>query len=117
MPTFEMLRRESDIRSFKRGEVIFKEGDAADCMFAVVDGEVEINFRGAVIERCTPVSVFGEMALIDRHPRSATAIAAVDCRLAAIDEKRFLRLVEQVPRFALQMMQLISERLRRTTAR
>jgi signal-transduction protein with cAMP-binding, CBS, and nucleotidyltransferase domain len=73
MPTFEMLRRESDIRSFKKGEIIFREGDAADFMFAVVDGEVEINFRGAVIER--------------------------------------------VPRFALQVMQLISERLRRTTAR
>lgn len=117
MPTFEMLRRESDIRSFKQGEIIFNEGDPADFMFAVVEGEVQINFRGAVIERCTPVTVFGEMALIDRRPRSATAVAAVDCRLAAIDEKRFLRLVEQVPRFALQMMQVISERLRRTTAR
>jgi len=117
MPTFEMLRRESDIRSFRQGDVIFNEGDAADVMFAVVDGEVEITVRGAVVERCTPVTVFGEMALIDRKPRSATAVAAVDCRLAAIDEKRFLRLVEQVPRFALQMMQVISERLRRTTAR
>lgn len=117
MPSFEMLRRESDIRSFKQGDVIFNEGDAADFMFAVVDGEVEIRIGGAVVERCTPITVFGEMALIDGKPRSATAVAVADCRLAAIDEKRFLRLVEQVPRFALQIMRVISERLRRSTAR
>ncbi|MGA2776746.1 MAG: cyclic nucleotide-binding domain-containing protein [Steroidobacteraceae bacterium] len=117
MPTFEILRRESDIRSFRQGEVIFREGDPADCMYAVVEGEVAIDFRGTIIERCGPGTVFGEMALIDGQSRSATAVAAVDCRVAAIDEKRFLRLIEQVPRFALQIMQVISERLRRTTSR
>jgi CRP-like cAMP-binding protein len=53
------------------------------------------------------------MALIDSEPRSATAIAAADCKLAAIGEKRFLRLIEQTPIFALQIMRVMTERLRR----
>lgn len=112
MPTFDILRNESDVRSFRSGETIFKEGDAGTCLFAVVDGAVDIVLRGAVVERVEAGGVFGEMALIDHKPRSATARAAVDCRVAAVDEKRFLRLVEMTPRFALQIMQLITERLR-----
>jgi CRP/FNR family cyclic AMP-dependent transcriptional regulator len=117
MPTFPMLLHEPDLRSFKRGETIFKQGDPADCMFAVVDGSVEIQLQSAVIERIAPGAVFGEMALIDGQPRSATAVAATDCSIAAINEKRFLRLVEVTPRFALQMMQVITERLRRKNQR
>jgi CRP-like cAMP-binding protein len=113
MPSFEILSREPDIRSFKQGETIFNAGDTGDCMYAVVEGAVDIDIAGSVIERVTPVGVFGEMALIDHQPRSATALAAADCRVAVISEKRFLRLVEQTPRFALQIMQLIAERLRR----
>jgi CRP-like cAMP-binding protein len=116
MPTFDMLRRETDIRSFKQGETIFKQGDPGECMSAVVTGAVEIHLGNTVVERIAPGGVFGEMALIDKQPRSATAVAAVDCSLAAIDEKRFLRLVEQTPRFALQVMQVITERLRRASS-
>jgi CRP-like cAMP-binding protein len=113
MPIFDILRREADIRSFKQGETIFKKGEPGECMFAVVEGAVEIDLGGTVVERIAPGGVFGEMALIDRQPRSANAVAAVDCSIAAINEKRFLRLVELTPRFALQMMQVITERLRR----
>ena len=59
-----------------------------------------------------PGGVLGELGLIDAQPRSATAVAETDCKVAVIGEKRFLRLVEQVPRFALQMMRVITERLR-----
>ena len=78
MPTFPILRHEPDTRSFKQGETIFREGDPADCMYAVIEGAVEIHLRGAVVERIAPVGVFGEMALLDRQPRSATAVAAAD---------------------------------------
>jgi CRP-like cAMP-binding protein len=73
----------------------------------------DIELAGAVIERVLPVTVFGEMALIDALPRSATARAASDRSLAVVDQQRFLRLVELTPYFALHMMQLITARLRR----
>jgi len=55
MPTFAIFRNEPDIRSFRQGETIFKEGDPADCMFAVVEGAVEIELRSSVVEHIAPV--------------------------------------------------------------
>lgn len=117
MTTFEFLRHEPIIQDYKKGQIIFKEGDPeSDRMFAVVEGVIEIQIGANTVERVQPVHVFGEMALIEQRPRSATAIAAVDSRIAVIDKKRFLRLVEQTPHFALNVMQVISERLRRASA-
>jgi CRP/FNR family transcriptional regulator, cyclic AMP receptor protein len=115
MTSLEFLRREPDIRAFSEGETIFKAGQTGDCMYAIVEGAVNIKIDGAVVERLTAGGVFGEMALIDSSPRSATAVAASDCTLAAVDEKRFLRLVELTPNFALQMLRLITHRLRRSS--
>lgn len=114
MPNFDFFSREPDIRTFKSGEPIFREGEPGDCMFVIVEGAVDIQVHGKVVDHLAAGSVFGEMALIDGLPRSGTAVAAGDCRLAAIGEKRFLRLIEQTPRFALQIMRVITERFRRT---
>ena len=113
MPSFEIFSREPDLRSFSSGDFIFRDGDAGDCMFVVVEGTVEIHSNGGVVDRLGAGDIFGEMALIDSRPRSAAALAATDCKLAAIGEKRFLRLVEQTPKFALQIMRVMTERLRR----
>jgi len=111
--TLDALRREPDQHHYSQGATVFQEGDAGDCMFAVVEGSVGIVMHGAQVEQIDAGGIFGEMALIDGHPRSASAVALTDCTLAAIPEKRFLRLVEQMPYFALQMMRVITERLRR----
>jgi len=96
---------------------VFNAGDSADAMFAVVEGGVEIRLDGRIVERALPGGVFGEMALIDAQPRSASAVAAPGTRLEVIGEKRFLRLVSQTPQFAIQMMRILTERLRRNSAR
>jgi CRP-like cAMP-binding protein len=114
--SIDILRREPDVRHVPQGATIFNQGDAADCMFAVVEGQVEIRINGTAIETICSGGVFGEMALIDSSVRSGSAIAATDCTLAAISEKRFLRLVELTPQFALQVMRVITERLRRSGA-
>ena len=60
--------------------------------------------------------VFGETALTDRQPRSAAAVAKTDCRVAAITDKRFTVLVSQNPHFALDMLRLLTERVRHNLA-
>jgi CRP-like cAMP-binding protein len=112
MATLDILRREPEIRSYTQGETVFQAGDPGDCMYAVVEGSIEIRLNDKTIDRVGPGGVFGEMGLIDAQPRSATAVAASDSKLAVISEKRFLRLVEQTPQFALQMMRVVSDRLR-----
>lgn len=116
MAIFDLLRREPDVRTFRAGETVFHEGEAGDCMFAVLEGEVEIQKNGIVLERVGAGGVFGEMSLIDHSPRSASAVAGTDCSVAAVPQKRFTFLVQQTPYFALEIMHVLAERLRRNTA-
>lgn len=116
MPAFTFLRNERDVRAFKAGEVIFSEGDAGDSMFAVLEGEVEIRTGERVLETVGQGSVFGELALIDEAPRSATAVVTRDCRVVAVGERRFTALVQQTPYFALEIMKVLADRLRRNTS-
>ena len=115
MAIFDLLRHEGDVRPYAPGEVIFTEGQAGDAMYAVLEGEVEITKQGRVLEVVASGGVFGEMALIDQEPRSATAIAKTDCKLVTVGERRFTLLVQQTPYFALQIMHTLAERLRRNT--
>ena len=116
MSVFDLLKRERDVRSFQAGEVIFTEGQLGDCMFVVLEGEVEIRKGARILETVGATGVFGEMALIDHEPRSAAAVAKTDRRVVAVGEKRFTLLVQQMPYFALQIMHVLADRLRRNTS-
>jgi CRP/FNR family cyclic AMP-dependent transcriptional regulator len=102
---------------FAPGDVIFGEGDAGDKMFVIRSGEVVIEKGGKVIETLSPGSIFGEMALIDGSPRSATARAKTACEVAPITEKSFLFLVHETPFFAIAVMRTLADRLRRSGER
>ena len=101
-------------RLFKAGSVIFREGDEAHELFVIKRGEVSIQIGNRTINELSVDSIFGEMALIDNQPRSATAIAASDVELVPVSEKQFLFLVSQTPYFALKVMRVLAQRLRTT---
>jgi CRP/FNR family cyclic AMP-dependent transcriptional regulator len=100
------------VREFKAGEVIFKQGDAARELFVIQSGEVEIRLGNRVLETLPQYGIFGEMALIDAAPRSATAVAATDVKVVPIGEKQFLFLIGNTPHFALNVMRTMAARLR-----
>jgi len=105
-------------KSFKdvpAGTVIFEEGAPGSEMFGVVEGEVEVRLPNGAVRRLGPDDTFGEMAIVDSSPRSATVVAVIDTKLAVIDRHRFLFLVQETPMFALQVMSTIAERLRTAT--
>lgn len=99
-------------RDFKAGDVIFRQGDPAQELFIIQSGEVEIRLGNRVLETLPQYSNFGEMALIDNAPRSATAIAASDAKLVPVSEKQFLFLISNTPYFALNVMRIMARRLR-----
>lgn len=96
----------------KAGETIFREGDEGRVMYVVIEGSVRLSVTGRSLEKVGPGGVFGEMALIDAAPRSATAFAVTDCRLVSITRERFTTLVQQNPQFALEIMRVMANRLR-----
>jgi len=97
---------------FKAGQTLFKEGDPGDFMFVLYEGMVEVRVQQKVIGVFEPIEIFGEMAAIDPQPRSATIVAQTDCRVARINQGRFLMLIQKKPEFALHIMQMLVERMR-----
>jgi CRP/FNR family cyclic AMP-dependent transcriptional regulator len=110
------LLADADSRSFKAGETIFRAGDAAGELFVVQSGTVEIRVGDRVVETLSEHGIFGEMALIDDGPRSATVVAVSDVKLVPVGQKQFLFLVRETPHFALNVMRVLARRLRATSA-
>jgi CRP/FNR family cyclic AMP-dependent transcriptional regulator len=100
------------LKEVPAGTVIFSEGDAGDEMFGVIEGEVEVRTHNGHTTRLGPDDTFGEMAIVDQIPRSATATAVADTKLAVINRHRFLFLVHETPMFAIQVMSSLGERVR-----
>lgn len=117
MTTLDLVQNTATSTFFAAGTVIFREGQPGETMYVVIDGIVNISVRDTRIATVGPGGTIGEMALISKQPRSATAIAETDCMLAAIDQQQFDTLLQQMPAFAQEVLAALSERLRRATIR
>lgn len=113
MARIDLFRHSNDWVGFEAGKTIFAEGEPGDCMYVVLEGDVDIVSGERVIETAGAGSIIGELALIDRAPRSASAVARTAARLVPVDAKQFQYLIQQTPFFALQVMAIMAERLRR----
>lgn len=117
MVSIDLFRRDENAQSFVAGQTIFREGDHGDSMYVLIEGQVDLMVHGTLVETLEPGGMFGEMALLDAAPRIATVIAKTDCKVVPINQKRFTFLVQQTPHFALQLMRVIADRLRRMDQR
>ena len=108
MVTIDLFRNADKFETFAAGQVIFKEGEVGQIMYVVLEGTVQLKVNGQLVETLGPGGALGEMALLDSTPRSATATAETDCKLVPIDERRFSFLIQQTPRFAIQIMRIMA---------
>ena len=104
-------------QEFPAGATLFAEGTSGEVMYVILDGEVEVRVQNELVEVLGPGEIVGEMALIKPQPRTATVVARSDCRLAVIDEQRFLYMVSDTPLFSLHVMRVLLERLQRSMGR
>jgi CRP-like cAMP-binding protein len=116
MTIIHLFQNDPNRDTYTAGQTIFSEGESGNIMYGVVEGEVEITLRGMNLDTISPGGIFGELALVDDSPRSATAVAKTSCEVVRINEDRFAFLVEQTPFFAIQVMRIMANRIRRANA-
>ena len=112
MVFFELFSNNPDIVRVKAGQPLFTEGEDGHQMFVLTTGTAEVIVNNRVVETLQHGNIVGEMGIVSPGQRSATVVATTDCDFVAIDEKRFLYLVQQTPYFATQVMRVLAERLR-----
>jgi len=113
---FGLFRHASHTRVYPPDTMIFRAGEEGHVMYAIKRGQVAILVEGQAVDTLGAEEVFGEMALLEHKTRTATGVTLEETELVEIDEPQFYILVRQNPHFALQLMQLLSERLRRAHA-
>jgi len=97
------------------GQVVFSAGESGRDMFIVRTGTVDLKIDDTIVETVGQGGVFGELALVDAAPRSATAIAGKDCSLVLVQEHSFNDLLRRVPGLGLEIMKVMARRLRRAS--
>lgn len=103
--------------AYQTGDTIVREGQVGVLMYLVLKGKVAIRVGGKLVETVGPGGIFGEMALVDRTPRLASAVAESNCRLIAINRAAFLNLVKHSRRFAASLLAAVSARARYAASR
>ncbi len=103
-------------REYSDREIICLEGEIGNCLYVVQAGEVDVvreeSGSEVVISTLQTGAIFGEMAIIDRQPRSRTVRAKGKARVLTLDKKAFLRRVHEDPSLAFQILRQMSLRIR-----
>jgi CRP/FNR family cyclic AMP-dependent transcriptional regulator len=107
-------------RTVARGTTLFSKGDPGSGLMGVLAGSVKISVpsadgRDIVLNVIHEGEIFGEIALLDGHPRTADATAISDCELIVIDRRDFIPFLRSQPDLAMQIMTVLCSRLRRTS--
>jgi len=107
-------------KSVKRGANIFVKGDPGTSLFVIGAGKVKISIpsvqgKDAIFNLLGEGDVFGEIALLDGHRRTADATAVTNCDLYVIERKDFLPVMREEPEITLRLFEILCSRLRRTT--
>ena len=112
--TLERLAEESREVILKPDEMVFHEGEEGKTMFVLLEGEIRVFKNDVEITVMGQGSVFGEMALIESQPRSASVQALGPITLLEINQKQFHRYFASQPQVLMSLMKTMSSRFRRT---
>ena len=106
-------------RKFPRDAIIFEDGSLGDYMYLIQEGQVKVtkmseDGREKILEMLGPGDFFGEMALLDREPRSASVKTTTACVLLALSRMDFLGLLKQDHELTLELLRELARRIRET---
>ncbi len=113
----ESLADEFNERRFSAGDSIALEGEGGLMFFVVESGEASVEVQGEEVGKLGPGDSFGEIALIDRRPRTATVKAASDLRTYGLPVFVFRPFVESRPQVAWKLLEAMADRLEAAESR
>ena len=118
---YEALEAQFEFVDAPRTSVIFHEGEPGDSLYIVLEGKVKLGRRTPdgrenLVAVMGPSDQFGELSLFDPGPRTSTAIAVTDVRLARISKQALRSWIAERPAIAEQLLRVVARRLRRTNA-
>jgi CRP/FNR family transcriptional regulator, cyclic AMP receptor protein len=99
-------------RSFSEGDAVTTQGETGLGFFVIEDGNATVSRNGEIVRNLGPGDFFGEVALIDEGPRSATVVATTDLRCRGMTAWEFKPFVEEHPEVAWALLQTMVGRLR-----
>ncbi len=116
----QALARDLVPRRFAAGETLFREGDPGQALYLLAAGQVRIYVQGeegqeTSVNLCGPGDVFGELAVIDDRPRSASAVAGEEALAYVLSRDLFRAHVRRCPQLALNLLNALSVRVRYNT--
>jgi CRP-like cAMP-binding protein len=108
-------------RRYPKSSIIFHQGDPGTTLYLIETGEVKLTVtadtgKEVILALLGPGAFFGELSLLDGEPRSANAVARVDCKLGVLDREHLLRVLAEHPPATASLLSVVARRLRRTTA-
>ena len=106
-----VARRAEDV-TVPAGKVLVSEGETGQQFFVIMSGQAKLTRRGRKIALLGPGESFGELALLDKHPRNATAVAETPMELVVLGQREFAGLIDDVPGFARKLLAAMAGRLR-----
>jgi CRP/FNR family transcriptional regulator, cyclic AMP receptor protein len=113
----QTIGRASDEVTVPAGKVLVKEGAAGHEFFLILDGKATVSRGGRKIATLGPGQYFGEMALLDRGPRTATVTADSELRVLVLGQREFAGVLDEVPGLARKLLSTMAGRLRESDAR
>jgi len=108
----EDIAKSADELAITAGTVMAREGDSGQEFVLVLDGEARVETGGAVINRLGPGGFFGEIAILDGKPRTATVIADTDMKLLVVQSQYFIRILEKTPKLQMEIIAALCRYLR-----
>ena len=117
LQTIRSLANGRQLETHQAGEVIFATGDPGECLYAIIDGSVTIDWGKGIDECLGPGDCFGYDVMVDPEKRRyCSATAATTVQLLPMKREQFLLAIQELPMFALESLQVLDERLRRVRA-
>ena len=99
----------------KKGDIILREGEETDDAYIILEGEIEVTKNNKQVALLKENSIFGEIAMVDSRPRTATCTAKTDVTLGQVTRQNYKQLLKHRPEAINPLLRIVTDRMRNLT--